>query len=76
MRKNAVRGRGGGRLNWWEGGQRGIKREMGRGIKMEEKRGEKRENKEGEGYDSVRWGTTTWVLPFVPSVPDSKRDFL
>ena len=24
-----------------------------------------------EPYDSVRWGTTTWMLPLVDSVPDS-----
>jgi hypothetical protein len=26
-------------------------------------------------YDSVRNGTTTWVLALVPSVPDSSRGF-
>ena len=26
-------------------------------------------------YDSVRCGMMTWVLPFVPSVPDSSKGF-
>lgn len=29
-----------------------------------------------DAYDSVRWGTTTCVFPFVPSVPDSNKGFL
>ena len=33
-----------------------------------------RKEKRKRGYDSVRLGTTTWVLPLVPSVPDSSND--
>jgi hypothetical protein len=29
-----------------------------------------------DAYDSVRWGTTTCVFPFVPRVPDSSKGFL
>lgn len=28
-----------------------------------------------DAYDSVKWGITTWVLPFVPNVPDSSKGF-
>lgn len=28
-----------------------------------------------DAYDSVKSGMITWVLPFVPSVPDSSRGF-